>query len=117
MVEIYQNLPSIVPSMSTPADSLARLLDLSHQLVWTERKVAIRGEGDTSTRGSADTFLVRARGSNLAALAATLMGAKAAEIFAGAAAMGGQPRFLTPAQVVRIAGRPDEHDRQKALGL
>jgi rhamnose utilization protein RhaD (predicted bifunctional aldolase and dehydrogenase) len=50
-------------------------------------------------------------------LAATLMGAKAAEIFAGAAALGGQPRFLTPAQVVRIAGRPDEHYRQKALGL
>lgn len=50
-------------------------------------------------------------------LAATLMGAKAAEIFVGAAAAGGQPRFLTPAQVVRIAGRPDEHYRQKALGL
>ncbi len=52
-----------------------------------------------------------------AVLGATLMGAKAAEIFAGAAPMGGQPRFLTPAQVVRIAGRPDEHYRQKALGL
>ena len=50
-------------------------------------------------------------------LAATLMGAKAAEIFAGAAAIDGTPRFLTPAQVVRIAGRPDEHYRQKALGL
>ena len=50
-------------------------------------------------------------------LAATLMGAKAAEIFVGAAAAGGQPRFLTPAQVARIAGRPDEHYRQKALGL
>ncbi len=50
-------------------------------------------------------------------LATTLMGAKAAEIFAGAAAAGGSPRFLTPAQVVRIAGRPDEHYRQKALGL
>ena len=50
-------------------------------------------------------------------LAATLMGAKAAAIFAGAAAAGGTPRFLTPAQVVRIAGRPDEHYRQKALGL
>lgn len=49
-------------------------------------------------------------------LAATLMGAKAAEIFAGAAA-GGTPRFLTAAQVARIAGRPDEHYRQKALGL
>jgi len=50
-------------------------------------------------------------------LASTLMGAKAAEIFAGAAAIGGSPRFLTTAQVVRIAGRPDEHYRQKALGL
>jgi len=52
-----------------------------------------------------------------AVLAATLMGAKAAEIFVGAAAIGGTPRFLTPAQVVRIAGRPDEHYRQRALGL
>jgi rhamnose utilization protein RhaD (predicted bifunctional aldolase and dehydrogenase) len=52
-----------------------------------------------------------------AVLAATLMGAKAAEIFVGAAAAAGTPRFLTPAQVARIAGRPDEHYRQKALGL
>ncbi len=51
-----------------------------------------------------------------AVLAATLMGAKSAEIFVGAAAIG-RPRFLTPAQVARIAGRPDEHYRQKALGL
>lgn len=50
-------------------------------------------------------------------LAATLMGVKAAEIFSGAAAASGTPRFLTSAQVVRIAGRPDEHYRQKALGL
>ncbi len=52
-----------------------------------------------------------------AVLATTLMAAKAAEIFAGAAAAGGLPRFLTPAQVNRIAGRPDEHYRQAALGL
>lgn len=53
-----------------------------------------------------------------AVLAATLMAAKAAEIYVGAATIGGgKPRFLTPAQVVRIAGRPDEHYRQKALGL
>lgn len=50
-------------------------------------------------------------------MAATLMGTKAAEIFVGAAAIGIRPRFLTSAQVVRIAGRPDEHYRQKALGL
>lgn len=52
-----------------------------------------------------------------AVLAATLMTAKAAEIFAGAAAISGEPQFLTPEQIERIAGRPDEHYRQKALGL
>lgn len=53
-----------------------------------------------------------------AVLAATLMAVKAAEIFVGAAAIsGGQPRYLTTAQVARIAGRPDEHHRQRALGL
>ena len=51
-----------------------------------------------------------------AVLAATLMVAKAAEIFTGAVTLGGA-RFLTPAQAARIAGRPDEHYRQKALGL
>lgn len=53
-----------------------------------------------------------------AVLAATLMAVKAAEIFIGAAALnGGMPRFLSAAQVGRIAGRPDEHYRQKALGI
>ena len=51
-----------------------------------------------------------------AVLATTLMGNKAAEIFQGAAAAG-RPRFLSPAQVDRIAGRSDEHYRQKQLGL
>jgi rhamnose utilization protein RhaD (predicted bifunctional aldolase and dehydrogenase) len=51
-------------------------------------------------------------------LAATLMATKAAEIFVGAAAIsGGKPRFLSATQVSRIAGRPDEHYRQKALGI
>jgi len=53
-----------------------------------------------------------------AVLAATLMAVKAAEIFSTAASLsGGEPQFLTAAQVERIAGRPDEHYRQKALGL
>lgn len=53
-----------------------------------------------------------------AVLAATLMAVKAAEIFVGAVAIaGGRPRFLTSAHVARIAGRPDEHYRQRALGL
>ncbi len=52
-----------------------------------------------------------------AVLAATLMAAKAAEIFVGAMAASHKPRFLSAAQVARIAGRPDEHYRQNALGL
>ncbi len=45
-----------------------------------------------------------------------LMAQKAASIFLGASALGG-PRFLSPEQVARIGGRPDEHYRQRALGL
>lgn len=51
-----------------------------------------------------------------AVLGSLLMAEKAAEIFVGAAALGG-PVFLTAAQCERIAGRPDEHHRQKMLGL
>lgn len=61
--------------------------------------------------------LIALGGTPQAVLAATFMAVKAAEIFVGAAAIGGEPRFLTPDQVARIAGRPDEHYRQKALGL
>lgn len=51
-----------------------------------------------------------------AVLAATLMCVKAAEITLGAAALGG-PRYLSARDVTRIAGRSDEHYRQRALGL
>lgn len=51
-----------------------------------------------------------------AVLATTLMTVKAAEITVGAAALGG-PRYLAARDVARIAGRADEHYRQKALGL
>ena len=47
---------------------LNQLLDLSHQLVLEERKLAILGEGNTSTRVTDTTFLVKASGSNLATL-------------------------------------------------
>ncbi len=61
--------------------------------------------------------LIALGGSPNAVLAATLMADKAARIFAGAAAAGGAPRFLSPQQVVRISGRPDEHYRRKMLKL
>ena len=51
-----------------------------------------------------------------AVLGSLLMAEKAAETFVGAAALGG-PVFLTHAQCERIAGRPDEHYRQKMLGM
>ena len=49
-------------------------------------------------------------------LGSLLMAEKAAEIFVGAASLGG-PVFLTAEQCERIAGRPDEHYRQKMLGM
>ncbi len=49
-------------------------------------------------------------------LGSLLMAEKAAEIFVGAASLGG-PVFLSAEQCERIAGRPDEHYRQKMLGM
>jgi rhamnose utilization protein RhaD (predicted bifunctional aldolase and dehydrogenase) len=49
-------------------------------------------------------------------LSAMLMAEKAAVIFVGAAALGG-PACLSEADVQRIAGRPDEAYRQRALGI
>jgi len=49
-------------------------------------------------------------------LAALLMAEKTAQIWAGAATLGG-PVFLTEENVQRIAQRPDEHYRQRALNL
>ena len=51
-----------------------------------------------------------------AVFAAMLMCVKAAEIFAGACALG-EPQFLSKSDIARIAGRKDEHHRQKMLGL
>lgn len=51
-----------------------------------------------------------------AVLAATMMAQKSAEIFIGAATLGG-PRFLSDRDVDRIANRIDEHYRQRALNL
>jgi ribulose-5-phosphate 4-epimerase/fuculose-1-phosphate aldolase len=48
--------------------------------------------------------------------AAMMMAHKSAEIFVGAAALGG-PIFMSDADVDRIANRIDEHYRQRALKL
>ena len=49
-------------------------------------------------------------------LAAMLMAEKAAKIFVGAAQLGG-PIFLSEENIARIAGRPDELYRQRALKM
>jgi len=51
-----------------------------------------------------------------AVLTAMLMAEKAAKVFVGAAALGG-PVFMSEAHVQRIAGRPDEAYRQRALKM
>jgi rhamnose utilization protein RhaD (predicted bifunctional aldolase and dehydrogenase) len=51
-----------------------------------------------------------------AVLAAMLMAEKAAIIWLGAVALGG-PSFMLPKQIARIAGRPDEAWRRKALKI
>ncbi len=51
-----------------------------------------------------------------AVLAAMLMAEKTAQIWLGAASLGG-PTFMSAKQVARIAGRPDEALRRKALKI
>jgi ribulose-5-phosphate 4-epimerase/fuculose-1-phosphate aldolase len=51
-----------------------------------------------------------------AVLAAMLMAEKAAQIWLGAAALGG-PKFMTQQDIRRIAGRPDEDVRRKVLRM
>jgi rhamnose utilization protein RhaD (predicted bifunctional aldolase and dehydrogenase) len=51
-----------------PADKLASLLKLSHDLGREDRGLAMLGEGNTSCRIDADTFLVKASGSSLSNL-------------------------------------------------
>ena len=51
-----------------------------------------------------------------AVLAAMLMAEKAAALWLGAATLGG-PIFLSPKQVARVAGRPDEALRRKVLKI
>lgn len=51
-----------------------------------------------------------------AVLAAMLMAEKAAQIWLGAAALGG-PTFMTRKHILRIAGRADEQVRRKALRM
>jgi ribulose-5-phosphate 4-epimerase/fuculose-1-phosphate aldolase len=51
-----------------------------------------------------------------AVLACILMATKAAEIFVGAAALGG-PNFMNPKDVDRINSRPDEAYRQRQLKI
>jgi len=54
-----------------PTDAVQSLLDLSHALGGERLRLAILGEGNTSLRLDADTFVVKASGSSLATLRPT----------------------------------------------
>jgi rhamnose utilization protein RhaD (predicted bifunctional aldolase and dehydrogenase) len=56
--------------MNKRSQRLAELLDLSHDLGEPRRQLAILAEGNTSTRLSDATFLVKASGSNVGSLTA-----------------------------------------------
>jgi rhamnose utilization protein RhaD (predicted bifunctional aldolase and dehydrogenase) len=60
--------------------------------------------------------LITLGGSVEAVLSAMLMTEKAALIWLGAAALGG-PQFMSPENIARISGRPDEAHRRKILKL
>ncbi len=60
--------------------------------------------------------LITVGGTAEAVLAAMFMAEKTAQIWLGAAALGG-PTFLSTKHVVRIAGRPDEAWRRKTLKI
>ncbi|HZZ58607.1 MAG TPA: class II aldolase/adducin family protein [Opitutaceae bacterium] len=52
-----------------------------------------------------------------AVVTASMMAEKAARILHHASTGGRKPRFLSDQQVTRIGARPDEHHRQRVLGL
>jgi rhamnose utilization protein RhaD (predicted bifunctional aldolase and dehydrogenase) len=60
--------------------------------------------------------LITLGGTRQSVLAAMLMAEKAAKVFIGAAALGG-PVFFSEETTQRIAGRPDEVYRQRALKM
>lgn len=113
-------------SPSIPADQLARLA----------RRYAILGEGNVSVRDDAETFLVKASGAAMATATTDSLvrvdlsralalvhdppagdeAVKAGRVLATALACGG-PCYLSAVDVRRIAGRSDEHYRQRVLGL
>jgi rhamnose utilization protein RhaD (predicted bifunctional aldolase and dehydrogenase) len=54
--------------MPSPAENKRALIALSHELGAEHRQLAILGEGNTSSKLSGETFLVKASGSNLGTL-------------------------------------------------
>ena len=57
-----------MPIMTASPRPIDRLIELSRDLGREDRGLAILGEGNTSVRLSAETFMVKASGSTLATL-------------------------------------------------
>ncbi|MGJ8641840.1 MAG: class II aldolase/adducin family protein [Luteolibacter sp.] len=87
------------------------------QIIRTETQKLIERRGTLPRVILLDNHgIITLGGSTFAVTAAMLMAKKSADIFVGAAALGG-PNFLTEEEVDRIANRTDEHYRQRALKL
>jgi rhamnose utilization protein RhaD (predicted bifunctional aldolase and dehydrogenase) len=69
--------------MSNHQEKLKILLQLSHELGREDRRMAILAEGNTSAKLSAETFLVKASGSNLGTLTETGVVECRAEVLLG----------------------------------
>lgn len=93
--------PGLALARAVRAETLAFVARTGSQ----PRVILLKGHGVIATGPNPD-----------AVLASLLMAEKAAEIHYGACLLGGVD-LMTPEQVARIAGRPDERHRQRVLRL
>jgi len=98
-------IPYVDPGLTLAREIAERTKAFCVQNGYVPRLIVLQNHGIIALGGTPNGVFAR-----------TLMAAKAAAIFMGAAAMGG-PNFLTAQHVERIAGRLDEAYREKQLKL
>jgi len=98
-------VPYTDPGIPLAREIKERVLLYIKQSGFTPRLVLLQNHGIIALGPTPDSVL-----------SCILMATKAAEIFVGAAALGG-PNFMSPKDIERIASRPDEWYRQRQLKL
>jgi rhamnose utilization protein RhaD (predicted bifunctional aldolase and dehydrogenase) len=96
-------VPYVDPGLALAREIVERTKQYYQQRGGVPRLILLQNHGIIALGPTAQTVL-----------ACLLMATKAAEVFMGAAAMGG-PNFMTPQQVDRLVGRLDEASRQRDL--